>query len=76
MKPKTIRSKSFFSNISSFIRVSKVPWLLFFKGPITRPQLTRAVLNYKGVNRFRRPVSVPRLCTQQNPCYVVNQIYG
>ncbi|XP_052683930.1 uncharacterized protein LOC128164215 isoform X2 [Crassostrea angulata] len=58
-----------------YINIKTIPTRTLW-GPITRPQLTRAVLNYKGVNRFRRPVSVPRLCTQQNPCYVVNQIYG
>nr|XP_022308032.1 uncharacterized protein LOC111114035 [Crassostrea virginica] len=45
-------------------------------GPIERPQMTRAILNYKGVSQYQQALSVPRLCTQRSPCYVVNQLYG
>ncbi|XP_056007907.1 uncharacterized protein LOC125666817 [Ostrea edulis] len=44
--------------------------------PIKTPRKTYAILNYQGVNRFRAPVSMTRPCTAQNPCDVVNQIYG
>ena len=51
-------------------------WVFFVKGPIERPQMTRAILNYKGVSQYQQALSVPRLCTQRSPCYVVNQLYG
>ncbi|XP_065929832.1 uncharacterized protein [Magallana gigas] len=47
-----------------------------FQGIFQKPRLTRAVLNYEGVNQLIIPLSVPRFCTVTNPCHVLNSLYG
>ena len=41
-----------------------------------RPKTTRAILNYEGVNQNKPSSSPQKTCTPDDPCYIVNQIYG
>ena len=57
-------------------------WSMFFllisvkESSQLRPKTTRAILNYEGVNQNKPSSSPQKTCTPDDPCYIVNQIYG